>query len=35
MVVNDGFVEDFNAAEDVGPGQISGFVDAFADTFLF
>ena len=28
-------VEHLNVIEDVGSGQISGFVDAFADTFLF
>lgn len=28
-------VKDFDVIEDICPGQIAGFVDAFADTFLF
>lgn len=27
--------EDFDVVEDIGPGQISGFVDPFADAFVF
>lgn len=28
-------IEHFNVIEDIGPGQISGFIDAFSDTFFF
>lgn len=28
-------VEDFNVIEDIGPGQIPGFIDTFSDPFFF
>lgn len=28
-------VEDFNVIEDIGPGQILGFIDTFSDPFFF
>jgi hypothetical protein len=28
-------IEDFNVIEDIGPGQIPGFIDAFSDPFFF
>ena len=28
-------VKDFDVIEDVGPGQVPGFIDAFADALLF
>ena len=28
-------VEHFNVIEDIGPGQIPGFIDAFSDPFFF
>ena len=28
-------IEDFNVIEDIGPGQIPGFIDAFSDPFVF
>lgn len=34
-VVPGSIVKDFDVVEDIRPGQISGFLDAFADAFLF
>lgn len=34
-VAPDPVVEDFNVIEDIGPGQIPGFVDPFSDVFFF
>jgi hypothetical protein len=28
-------IEDFNVIEDIGPGQIPGFIDAFSDPFFW
>ncbi len=28
-------IEDFNVIEDIGPGQIPGFIDTFSDSFFF